>query len=104
MRVFCAIAAFCALGFCALGSSASAQDRAAIEAGEQLYEEHCMACHGEKLRNPGTSFDLRKLTAADRSRFDKFVMDGKGQMPPWRGTLNEQEVDQLWAYVRANAR
>src|SRR5215831_737855 len=82
---------------------ASAQDQAQIDAGEALYEEHCMGCHGEKLRNPGTTFDLRKLTADDRTRFDKFVMEGKGQMPPWQGTLNQTEVDQLWAYVRANA-
>jgi len=66
---------------------APAQDAALIEAGEQLYEEHCMGCHGEKLRNPGTTFDLRKLRSDDRARFDKFVMEGKGQMPPLRGTL-----------------
>jgi mono/diheme cytochrome c family protein len=41
------------------GAIASAQDQ--VEAGAQLYEEHCMGCHGEKLKAPGTSFDLRKL-------------------------------------------
>ena len=79
------------------GAIASAQEQ--VEAGAQLYEEHCMGCHGEKLKAPGTSFDLRKLTAEERPRFDKFVLDGKGQMPPWRGTLNETELDQLWAYI-----
>jgi mono/diheme cytochrome c family protein len=83
------------------GAAAAAQDQP--EAGAQLYEEHCMGCHGEKLKAPGTSFDLRKLTADQRSRFDKFVLDGKGQMPPWRGTLNQAELDQLWAYIRAHA-
>ena len=83
------------------GAIVSAQDQ--VEAGAQLYEEHCMGCHGEKLKAPGTSFDLRKLTAEQRSRFDKFVLEGKGQMPPWRGTLNEAELDQLWAYIRAHA-
>jgi len=83
------------------GAIASAQDQ--VEAGAQLYEEHCMGCHGEKLKAPGTSFDLRKLTAEQRPRFDKFVLEGKGQMPPWRGTLNETELDQLWAYIRAHA-
>ena len=78
-----------------------AQDQ--VEAGAQLYEEHCMGCHGEKLKAPGTSFDLRKLTVEQRSRFDKFVLDGKGQMPPWRGTLGQAELDQLWAYIRAHA-
>ncbi|HKN08093.1 MAG TPA: cytochrome c [Pseudomonadota bacterium] len=75
-----------------------------IAAGEQLYEEHCSGCHGEKLKNTGTSFDLRRLRSDERSRFDKYVMEGKGQMPPWRGTLNEDELNALWAYVRANSR
>src|SRR5262245_63261759 len=88
------VAAYALAGF---GESASAQDQ--VEAGGQLYEEHCMGCHGEKLKAPGTSLDLRKLTAEQRSRFDKFVLDGKGQMPPWRGTLNQAELDQLWAYI-----
>ena len=87
----------------AIGSAAAAQDRAAVGAGEKLYEEHCAGCHGEKLRNPGTTFDLRKLTASDRSRFDNFVLEGKGQMPPWRGTLEQAELDQLWAYIRFHA-
>jgi mono/diheme cytochrome c family protein len=82
---------------------ACAQDQATIDAGGALYEEHCMGCHGEKLRNPGTTFDLRKLTADQRPRFDKFVMEGKGQMPPWQGTLSQAELDQLWAYIRANS-
>jgi len=94
-------ALFMVAGQCA---RASAEDTALIKAGEQLYEEHCMGCHGEKLRNPGTTFDLRKLRSDDRARFDKFVMEGKGQMPPWRGTLDEADLDRLWAYVRANAR
>jgi|SRR6266851_8047913 len=87
-----------------LCAQACAQDPALIDAGEQLYEEHCMGCHGEKLRSPGTTFDLRKLRSDDRARFDKFVMEGKGQMPPWRGTLDEPDLDRLWAYIRANAR
>jgi mono/diheme cytochrome c family protein len=84
-------------------TQACAQDHALIDAGEQLYEEHCMGCHGDKLRNSGTTFDLRKLRSNERARFDKFVMEGKGQMPPWRGTLNDPELDQLWAYIRAHA-
>jgi mono/diheme cytochrome c family protein len=92
---------FLACALAGVGAAAWAQDQ--VEAGAQLYEEHCMGCHGEKLKAPGTSFDLRKLTAEERPRFDKFVLDGKGQMPPWRGTLNEAELDQLWAYIRARA-
>ena len=87
-------------GFCA---TASAQDRAAIEAGEQVYAEHCVQCHGERLRATGSASDLRNLPD-DRPRFDKAVMEGKGQMPPWRGVVSAEELDQLWAYIRAHAR
>jgi mono/diheme cytochrome c family protein len=86
-----------------LGALASAQDQALIDAGEQLYDENCAQCHGEKLRNTGTTFDLRKFRAEDRPRFNKFVLEGKGQMPEWQGTLSDKDIDALWAYVRAHA-
>jgi mono/diheme cytochrome c family protein len=89
------------IGWCA---GAAAQDQAAIEAGEQTYEENCAQCHGEKLRASGAAFDLRTLGADDRARFDKVLTDGKGQMPSWRGTLSDKEIDEVWAYIRSRAR
>jgi quinohemoprotein ethanol dehydrogenase len=94
------IAACALLGFCAM---ASAQDQAAIEAGEALYDEHCASCHGEKLRGTGAIPDLRKLGASERPRFDAVVLEGRGQMPSWVGQLSEQEIDQIWAYIRSRA-
>lgn len=79
---------------------AIAQDEAA--AGALVYEEHCASCHGEKLRSPGAMPDLREV--AERARFDRAVLDGRGQMPAWQGVLTPQEIDQIWAYVRRNAR
>jgi mono/diheme cytochrome c family protein len=64
---------------------------------------HCSGCHGPGLRNPGTSFDLRELTAEERVRFDAAVLDGKGMMPAWRGTVTEPDLAHLWAYVREYA-
>jgi mono/diheme cytochrome c family protein len=84
--------------------AASAQDAAQIEAGEMLYDEHCASCHGEKLRSSGAIPDLRELGAGDRPRFDQAVLNGKGQMPAWQGQLNEEEFNQLWAYIRSRAR
>ncbi len=86
-----------------LPPAASAQDQALIEAGQNLYDSNCASCHGENLVSPGSSFDLRELRADERARFDKSVLDGKAQMPPWRGVLGEAELDRLWAYIRANA-
>jgi len=85
-------------------AAAAAQDSTQIAAGEMLYDEHCASCHGEKLRASGAMPDLRELGAGDRARFDKAVLDGKGQMPAWQGQLSALELDQLWAYVRSRAR
>ena len=81
---------------------ANAQDAAAI--GEEVYEQHCQSCHGEKLRSTGAIPDLRDLGAGDREKFNKMVMEGRGQMPAWQGIVSPQELDQLWAYVRSRAR
>ena len=86
-----------------LPSHAWAQDRAQIEAGAAVYKDKCAPCHGERLVNPGSSFDLRKLRADERPRFDKSVTEGKGQMPAWGGMLSDEEMDQLWAYIRSKA-
>ena len=88
---------------CALAQSAAAQDRSAIEAGAELYQTHCASCHGERLVSPGSTFDLRRLRADERPRFDKALADGKGQMPAWGGVLSAEEFDRLWAYVRSRA-
>ena len=74
-----------------------------IEAGAEVYSAHCAECHGERLMNPGSTFDLRKLGADERPRFDRAVADGKGQMPAWGGVLSADELDQLWAYIRSKA-
>ena len=93
------IAAALILVLSCFGSAASAQDQA--EAGEALYDEHCASCHGEKLRSAGVMPDLRQLGPGDRPRFDQAVLDGRGQMSAWRGVLSEQQLDQLWTYVRS---
>ena len=91
-------------GLILMATPGHAQDRAQIEAGQALYEMHCASCHGERLQNPGSSFDLRALHPNERPRFETAVQDGKGtQMPPWRGVFSADEIEQLWAYVRENA-
>ncbi|MFM1814242.1 MAG: hypothetical protein RLZ98_937 [Pseudomonadota bacterium] len=99
MRVLHAAAVMTALA----ASGVSAQSPADIEAGAQLYEEHCQICHGERLRNTGQGYDLKQFKADERGRFDKSVLGGKGQMPSWQGVLEAQQIDQIWAYIRANA-
>ena len=85
------------------GAAASAQDQAMIEAGAQVYEEHCASCHGDKLRSTGAMPDLRDMPD-DRARFDTMVLEGRGQMPSWQGVVTPEQIEQLWAYVRRHAR
>jgi mono/diheme cytochrome c family protein len=87
-----------------LAPLASAQDKEKIEAGMEVYNNYCAPCHGDALVNTnGQAFDLRKLTANDRARFEKSVLNGKNQMPPWRGVIEPDQIDKLWAYIRDNA-
>ena len=80
-----------------------AQDQSKIAAGAQTFSEYCSTCHGDDLVNNGLTFDLRRLKAGDRARFENSVLNGKNQMPPWRGVLNAEQIDTLWNYIRANA-
>jgi mono/diheme cytochrome c family protein len=92
---------------CAASSTDAAlaqdQDKAKIAAGEQTFSEYCSTCHGDNLVSTGQTFDLRRLKATDRSRFENSVLNGKNQMPPWKGALDAQQIDAIWSYIRANA-
>ena len=93
-----------AIGAIALSAGgAVAQDKAKIEAGEQVYSTYCSTCHGLNLVSSGQTFDLRRLRADECPRFQNSVLNGKGQMHPWKGAVTDEEIDQLWQYIRANA-
>ena len=84
-------------------STVSAQDAAKIEAGENVFNTNCAICHGDQLVSTGQTFDLRRLKDNERARFENSVRNGRNQMPPWKGKLTDEEIDQLWHYIRANA-
>lgn len=82
---------------------AVADDDAAAK-GARIYENRCSTCHGEELQNnsQGLTFDLRRLKPDDHDRFVTSVLNGKNRMPPWKGVLDEAQIEQVWAYIRAN--
>ena len=84
-------------------SPAQTAGAAQIAAGERVYSDYCSNCHGEGLRNTsgGVTFDLRRLRNEDRDRFVGAVLDGKRQMPPWRGALDMEQIESIWVYIRA---
>jgi cytochrome c6 len=93
------------LPLCALliASSAPAFAQSPAEEGALVFDENCSSCHGEEMRAPDGAFDLRTLKKDERPRFDKIVAEGKGQMPVWKGVLTDEQLDQVWAYIRAHA-
>jgi mono/diheme cytochrome c family protein len=78
-------------------------DKAKIEAGDIVYNTYCAVCHGDNLVSSGQFPNLRRLTANDRAKFDTTVRNGRNQMPPWKDVLSDDKIDQVWAYIRANA-
>ncbi len=93
---------FLLLGAAGFGS-AQAQDAAKVGEGEMIYSDYCSTCHGEQLRNTsgGVTFDLRRLKREEHERFVNSVNNGKNQMPPWRGVLDDNQIESIWAYIMA---
>ena len=98
-----AIAFLAALWSATVRANDAAPDQAKIDAGETVYNMRCAVCHGDDLVNTGQNFDLRKLKADERPRFENSVRNGKNQMPPWNGVLSGDDIDHLWHYIRAHA-
>lgn len=103
-----------ALGFCLVGAPASpaadgqpdpAPSPELVVQGRGLYRQLCSTCHGVNMVNPGTSsFDLRKFPREERDRFVVSVVRGKNSMPAWGDMLQPDEIEALWAYVRAGGK
>ncbi len=95
----------CCLGWSlALAASpALAVERPRAEAGAEIYAQRCAGCHGEDLHNVsgGWSFDLQRLRPDEHDRFVDSVTTGKDNMPSWYGILNSEEIEAVWAYIRA---
>jgi mono/diheme cytochrome c family protein len=79
-------------------------DESTVAKGERTYENYCATCHGEQLINnsAGLTFDLRRLRADEHARFVNSVQNGKNKMPPWKGMLDDIQIEQLWAYIQAS--
>ena len=74
-----------------------------IEQGREVYHELCASCHGRDLvAGGGITFDLRQFPKDDFARFKTAVLNGKGRaMPAWADKVNEEDVANLWAYVKS---
>lgn len=82
--------------------------------GAALYKRYCRGCHGEDGRGGAHTFmpHIGNLTKKD---YIEFIPDGflftviaeggaavgkSGYMPAWRGTLSEQDIKDVIAFIR----
>ena len=82
--------------------------------GAALYKRYCRGCHGEDGRGGAHTFmpHIQNLTKKD---YIEFIPDGflftviaeggeavgkSGYMPAWEGTLSEQEIKDVIAFIR----
>jgi mono/diheme cytochrome c family protein len=94
----------CCVGCVVLApSSALAAEGSRVKAGAEIYAQRCAPCHGEDLNNVsgGWSFDLRRLWSDEHDRFVDSVTTGKDNMLSWYGILKSEEIEAIWAYIRA---
>jgi mono/diheme cytochrome c family protein len=99
-----AITVALSLAVIVVGACRAVAEEDAVARGAWIYENRCSTCHGEELQNNsnGVTFDLRRLKPGDHDRFVGSVLNGKNRMPPWKGVLDEAEIEQIWAYIQAN--
>jgi mono/diheme cytochrome c family protein len=88
--------------------------------GKTLYSTYCVTCHGDRGKGDGVAARGLPQKPADHTNgavmnelTDKFLMDviskgggavGKSSfMPAWGGSLNEQQIRDIIAYIRTIA-
>jgi mono/diheme cytochrome c family protein len=96
-------------------SNPLADDRNAIEAGEQLYASNCAACHGVEAMGDGPASNSlnpkpKPLAIEMKMLQDDYLYwrtaEGGGfspfasAMPAWKTILSEEQIWQVLAYLR----
>lgn len=84
--------------------SAQDFDPELIRKGSAIYGQNCAPCHGARMLDPNSAFDLRTFPADQKNRFVHSVTKGLNAMPPWGDLLKADDIEALWAYVRAGER
>lgn len=111
---------FCAAVFAlALLSACSSADKSRMSdaqlglnaqqaAGRRTFQLHCAACHtayssdthgGPTLKGLFQRAELPSGAPANDTRVRETILQGRAQMPPFKYTLSEQQVNDLLAYL-----
>ena len=104
MRRWCLPSAFALALGCTVAVAQEQFPAVQIKAGSAIFAQNCAPCHGARMLDAQAAFDLRKFPPGERARFIDTVTHGVRGMPPWGDLLKPDDVEALWAYVRAGER
>lgn len=76
--------------------------------GAAIYKAKCAMCHGPDgagQTTMGKNMKLRNLGSADvqaqtDAQLNKWIADGKGKMPAYKGKLTPADIDALVSFIR----
>jgi heme/copper-type cytochrome/quinol oxidase subunit 2/cytochrome c553 len=82
------------------GEEAAAAGAPSAEAGEEVFAENCSVCHGATGHGGNGGPDLTTMPKAkEQAGAEEQVTNGGGGMPAFAGTLSEEEISNVAAYV-----
>jgi quinohemoprotein ethanol dehydrogenase len=82
------------------GEEAAAGGAPNAEAGEEVFAENCSVCHGATGHGGNGGPDLTTMPKAKEQKgAEEQVTNGGGGMPAFKGTLSEEEIGNVAAYV-----
>ena len=82
------------------GEEAAAGGAPNAEAGEEVFAENCSVCHGATGHGGNGGPDLTTMPKAkEQAGAEEQVTNGGGGMPAFSGTLSEEEISNVAAYV-----
>ncbi len=82
------------------GEEAAAGGAPSAEAGEEVFAENCSVCHGATGHGGNGGPDLTTMPKAkEQAGAEEQVTNGGGGMPAFAGTLSEEEISNVAAYV-----